>query len=291
MSAMSIGQTTALGPDSKKAKAAASSIFKIIDTVPLIDSSSDKGEEAKGKGLVEFKNVAFSYPVRPDATIFTNLSVSAKPGTILALVGASGAGKSSIVLLLERFYDPSKGEILLDGVNLKDLNLKSLRNEIGLVGQEPVLFAGTIAENIRYGKQDATMEEIEQAAKSANAHKFISEFPDGYDTQVGEKGTQMSGGQKQRIAIARAIIKNPKVLLLDEATSALDSESEKVVQEALDRVMKGRTTIVIAHRLSTIRHADCIAVVQAGVIAEQGTHKELMELEGLYYDLVARQQR
>jgi ABC-type multidrug transport system fused ATPase/permease subunit len=205
------------------------------------------------------------------------------------LVGYSGCGKSSIVSLLERFYDPQEGEITLDGVDIKELNVKWLRQQIGFVGQEPVLFSGSIAENLRYGKLNATQEEIEEACKSANAHNFISEFPDEYETNVGEKGTQLSGGQKQRIAIARAIIKNPSILLLDEATSALDTESEKIVQQALDNVMKGRTTIVIAHRLSTIRHANLIVCIEAGQVIEQGTHEELMEKAGLYRQLVDRQ--
>jgi len=205
------------------------------------------------------------------------------------LVGPSGCGKSSVISLIERFYDPQEGEILLDGEKIASLNVHFLRQEIGLVGQEPVLFSGTIAENIRMGKADATNQEIEDAAKAANAHNFISEFPEKYATQVGEKGAQMSGGQKQRIAIARAIIKNPAVLLLDEATSALDSESEKIVQAALDSVMKDRTTIVVAHRLSTIRHADVIAVIQDGQIEEMGKHEELMEKNGLYRMLVERQ--
>jgi len=191
--------------------------------------------------------------------------------------------------LIERFYDCQGGKISIDHLNIKDLNVKELRQQVSLVGQEPVLFAGSIADNIRYGKPDATQEEIEQAARSANAHKFITSFPDGYNTDVGEKGAQLSGGQKQRIAIARAIIKNPKILLLDEATSALDSESEKVVQKALDKVMKGRTTILVAHRLTTIRNADMIVVINKGQVAEKGTHEELYEKRGQYYDLVERQ--
>jgi len=216
-----------------------------------------------------------------------NLTVS--PGKVIALVGQSGCGKSTTVGLLERWYDVLGGSISLDGKNIKDINLKWLRQQVGLVGQEPVLFSGTIAENIKYGKRNATQEEIEQAAKSANAHKFITSFPDGYDTPVGEKGTQLSGGQKQRIAIARAIVKNPRILLLDEATSALDTESEKIVQAALDSVMQGRTTIVIAHRLSTIRNADMIAVIENGKVVEQGVHDELMAQQGAYYNLVQRQ--
>ena len=191
--------------------------------------------------------------------------------------------------IIERFYDLTGGNIFMDGMDIREINVNHLRKHIGLVGQEPVLFEGTIAYNISLGKEGATQEEIEEAARASNAHNFIMEFPDQYSTFVGEKGTQLSGGQKQRIAIARAIIKNPKILLLDEATSALDSESEKVVQEALDRVMKGRTTLVIAHRLSTIRNADVIAVISEGTVAEIGNHEELVRNGGLYYNLVTRQ--
>jgi len=291
MSAMSIGQATAMAPDAKKAKRAASSMFQIIDEIPRVDPYSFEGKVPNGAGSISIKGLEFAYPSRPDANIFSGLDLKIKSGQVVALVGPSGCGKSSIVSLVERFYTPAKGEILIDGENIKDLNVQELRKMIGLVGQEPVLFKGTIAENISYGKPGASNDEIIDATKSANAHKFITQFPDGYNTQVGEKGTQLSGGQKQRIAIARAIIRNPKILLLDEATSALDTESEKVVQEALDRVMKGRTTIVIAHRLSTIRHADHIVVIQAGKIVEQGTHDQLLDMGGLYYSLVARQQR
>lgn len=207
----------------------------------------------------------------------------------MALVGASGSGKSTAIQLTERFYDPDTGTVSLDGVDLKDLNVSWLRQQIGLVGQEPVLFSGTIAENIGYGCPGSTRDDVIAAAKMANAHNFIMEFPGGYDTDVGEKGGQLSGGQKQRVAIARAMVKNPTVLLLDEATSALDNESERVVQAALDNLLTKhkRTTIVIAHRLSTIRNADKICVVDAGRIVEEGTHDELMAIGegGHYYQL------
>jgi len=290
MCAMSLGQSGAMAPNATKAKTAAEEVFNMVDHVPAIDSASEKGEKPEScKGHIELKGVEFRYPTRPEVTVLKNMNLSCEPGKVLALVGQSGSGKSSIVSLLERFYDPEQGAVLLDGTPITDLNIKWLRAQIGLVSQEPVLFSGTIADNIRYGKPDATMEEVVKAAKASNAHKFVKKFPDGYDTEVGERGAQLSGGQKQRIAIARAIIKNPKVLLLDEATSALDSESEKVVQEALNNVMKGRTTVVIAHRLSTIRHADTIAVISNGVVAETGTHEELIKREGLYHNLVMRQ--
>jgi len=203
-------------------------------------------------------------------------------------VGPSGCGKSTSVSLIERFYNPEEGQILLDGIDISSLNLNWLRRQIGIVSQEPILFGTTIKQNIAYGKENgkATDEEVQKAAIQANAHKFISALPSGYETDVGEKGSQLSGGQKQRVAIARAIIRDPKILLLDEATSALDSESEKIVQHALNNARAGRTTIVIAHRLSTIQNADKIAVVDHGVIVEEGTHFELLAKKGLYYSLV-----
>lgn len=209
----------------------------------------------------------------------------------MALVGESGSGKSTVVSLIERFYDPQEGAVLLDGVDIKTLNLQWLRSQIGLVSQEPVLFNMTVADNIRYGRPQASMEEVVAAAKAANAHGFIEALPEGYHTRLGEGSIQLSGGQKQRVAIARAVVKDPKVLLLDEATSALDAESERIVQDALDRLMVGRTTVVIAHRLSTVRDADAIAVVYKGRIVEQGTHTELLEKGGSYARLVAHQMR
>ena len=207
----------------------------------------------------------------------------------MALVGPSGCGKSTVVSLIERFYDVDGGEVLVGGERVDKLNIKWLRDNIGVVSQEPVLFDTTIAENIRYGREDASMEDIEQAARSANAHEFVSQLPDGYNTLTGERGAQLSGGQKQRIAIARALVRNPKILLLDEATSALDTQSESVVQEALDHAREGRTTIVIAHRLSTIQNADVIASIEDGRVAEVGTHADLMARKGLYFDLVNAQ--
>ena len=210
-------------------------------------------------------------------------------GTTVAIVGESGSGKSTVVQLIERFYDPQSGTVLLDDVDIRTLNLHWLRAQIGLVSQEPVLFNMTVADNIRYGRPDATLESVIAAAKAANAHSFIEALPEGYDTLLGEGAIQLSGGQKQRVAIARAVVKDPKVLLLDEATSALDAESERVVQDALDKLMVGRTTIVIAHRLSTIKDADSIAVVYKGHLVEQGTHEDLVAKGGSYARLVSHQ--
>eukprot|EP01018_Ginkgo_biloba_P008960 Gb_02468 [translate_table: standard] len=268
-------------------------IFEMIDRVPEIDSDDIEGQILQNvSGEIEYKNVEFAYPSRPENTIFHNFCLTIPPSQTVALVGGSGSGKSTAIALLERFYDPVGGEILLDGVNIKTLQLKWLRDQMGLVSQEPALFATSIKENILFGKEGANMDQLIAAAKSANTHNFISNLPQGYDTLVGERGVQMSGGQKQRIAIARAMLKDPRILLLDEATSALDAESEKIVQNALDRASLGRTTVVIAHRLSTIRNADLIAVVQAGHVVESGSHEDLIQREhGAYAALVKLQNR
>lgn len=290
MAALGVSQTTALTPDINKAKVAAASIFEILDSKPKIDSSSDEGQVlATVKGDIELQHVSFRYPTRPDIQIFKDLCLLIPSGKTVALVGESGSGKSTVISLIERFYNPDSGHIYLDGVELWKLKINWLRQQMGLVGQEPVLFNETIRDNIAYGKRgDVTEEEIIAAAKAANAHNFISGLPQGYDTSVGERGVQLSGGQKQRIAIARAILKDPKILLLDEATSALDAESERIVQDALDKVMVNRTTVVVAHRLSTIKGADIIAVVKNGVIAEKGGHDTLMNIpDGVYASLVA----
>jgi ATP-binding cassette subfamily B (MDR/TAP) protein 1 len=273
-----------------KARAAVWRILQVVDRTVPIDSMSEKGSTLPNvQGTIKFDNVHFAYPSRPDQKVCQGYNLVVESGTTVALVGASGSGKSTAVSLVERFYDPDSGSVTLDGTDLKELNVRWLREQIGLVGQEPVLFSGTIADNISSGKPGSTREQVETAAKMANAHAFIMEFPEGYDTNVGEKGGQLSGGQKQRVAIARAMIKNPKVLLLDEATSALDNESEKVVQAALDDLMNEhkRTTIVIAHRLTTIRNADKIAVVDKGRIVEEGNHDQLMAKgpDGFYFKL------
>lgn len=257
-----------------------------------IDSSSQEGIMPTSiNGDIEFQNVSFQYPSRREAFVFEQFSLSIKAGQTVALVGQSGCGKSTAISLLERFYDPSFGSIRLDGVDIRELNIKWLRQRIGLVSQEPVLFAKTIRENIAYGWPSATQEEIEEAARCANAHNFICEFPDGYDTLVGEGGSKLSGGQKQRVALSRAMLKRPQILLLDEATSALDSESEHVVQAALDELLQSQnmTTIVIAHRLSTVINADLIAVVDGGRVVEKGTHDSLLDLKGHYYKLCEAQ--
>ncbi|CAI9104206.1 OLC1v1002835C1 [Oldenlandia corymbosa var. corymbosa] len=271
-----------------EAGAAAERIMEIIERVPAIDSDNMEGEILNTvRGEVEFKHVKFAYPSRAENLVLKDFSLRFPAERTTALVGGSGCGKSTAIALLQRFYDPIGGEILLDGVPIHRLQLKWLRSQIGVVSQEPTLFATTIRDNILFGKENASLEEVIEAAKASNAHDFISQLPRGYDTQVGERGVQMSGGQKQRIAIARAIIRSPKILLLDEATSALDSESESVVQEAVHKVAECRTTISIAHRLSTIRKADFIAVVQNGQLMEAGSHDELIEdTNGIYTSLV-----
>ncbi|KAH7677246.1 Xenobiotic-transporting ATPase protein [Dioscorea alata] len=275
-----------------EAMSAGERIMEVMKRVPKIDSESQEGEILESfVGELEFKDVHFAYPSRPESLVLNDFNLKIPAGKIVALVGSSGSGKSTVIGLLERFYDPVFGSIQVDGVDIKKLKLKWLRSQMGLVSQEPALFATSVKENILFGKEDASMEEVVAAAKIANAHEFISNLPDGYDTQVGERGVQISGGQKQRIAIARAVIKSPKILMLDEATSALDTESEKIVQEALDTASVGRTSIVIAHRLSTVRNADMIAVVQDGHVAAMGIHEELMRDEpGLYSSLVRLQQ-
>uniref|UniRef100_A0A1J3GPL7 ABC transporter B family member 4 n=2 Tax=Noccaea caerulescens TaxID=107243 RepID=A0A1J3GPL7_NOCCA len=289
MAAMAISQSSSLSPDSSKADVAAASIFEIIDRESKIDPSVESGRVLDNvKGDIELRHVSFKYPARPDVQIFQDLCLSIRAGKTVALVGESGSGKSTVIALLQRFYDPDSGEITLDGVEIKSLRLKWLRQQTGLVSQEPILFNETIRANIAYGKGgDASESEIVSAAELSNAHGFISGLQQGYETMVGERGIQLSGGQKQRVAIARAIVKDPKVLLLDEATSALDAESERVVQDALDRVMVNRTTIVVAHRLSTIKNADVIAVVKNGVIVEKGKHETLINIkDGVYASLV-----
>uniref|UniRef100_A0A8I6ATW0 P-type phospholipid transporter n=1 Tax=Rattus norvegicus TaxID=10116 RepID=A0A8I6ATW0_RAT len=288
--AFSVGQASPNIEAFANARGAAYEVFSIIDNKPSIDSFSKSGHKPDNiQGNLEFKNIHFSYPSRKDVQILKGLNLKVKSGQTVALVGNSGCGKSTTVQLLQRLYDPIEGEVSIDGQDIRTINVRYLREIIGVVSQEPVLFATTIAENIRYGRENVTMDEIEKAVKEANAYDFIMKLPHKFDTLVGERGAQLSGGQKQRIAIARALVRNPKILLLDEATSALDTESEAVVQAALDKAREGRTTIVIAHRLSTVRNADVIAGFDGGVIVEQGNHDELMREKGIYFKLVMTQ--
>lgn len=277
-----------------EAKAAATRINEIIGRIPLINSEDKKGETLrKVRGDIEFRSIFFCYPSRPDIQILNGFSLTVKAGETVGLVGSSGSGKSTIISLLERFYDPIKGDILIDGQNIKTLQLRWLRSQIGLVSQESILFTTSIKENILFGKEEATMDHVIAAAKAANAHNFIAELPKGYETEVGQFGSQLSGGQRQRIAIARALLRDPKILLLDEATSALDADSEKIIQEALDQALVGRTTIIIAHRLTTIQKANNIVVLQSGVVLESGPHDELMQNkngQGAYFKMVQLQQ-
>ncbi|KAJ9551420.1 hypothetical protein OSB04_015465 [Centaurea solstitialis] len=285
--AYTIADAGSMTKDISRGSSAVGSVFAILDKNTEIDPNTSWGRDSiKGaaiRGRVELKNVFFAYPSRPDQMVFKGLNLKIRQGTSMALVGPSGSGKSTVIGLIERFYDPLKGAVFIDERDVKDYNLRALRSHIALVSQEPTLFAGTIHENIAYGKQGAKESEIRKAAMLANAHEFISGMKDGYDTYCGERGVQLSGGQKQRIALARAMLKNPSILLLDEATSALDTVSESLVQEALEKMMNGRTCIVVAHRLTTIQKSDSIAVIQDGKVAEQGTHSDLLTVRGGAY--------
>jgi subfamily B ATP-binding cassette protein MsbA len=267
----------------QKALSAADRVFEVLDTKPEIEDMPGAIALPTIDGYVALNNVTFEYKAGEPALRQVNLKVT--PGQVVAIVGPSGAGKTTIANLIPRFYDTTDGNITIDGIDIKTVTLQSLREQIGIVPQETILFNGSAYDNILYGKLDAGHDEVMNAAKAANAHEFIINMPDGYDTQIGERGSKLSGGQRQRISIARAILKNPRVLILDEATSALDTESEKLVQEAVDKLMIGRTSFVIAHRLSTIQRADLIVVMEKGKIAEQGTHAELLSADGLYSKL------
>lgn len=257
--------------------------FEILAMKPEIVNSKDAMVLKNIDGNIEFKNVSFQYQ-KNEKNIFKNLDLKIHAGEFVALVGSSGAGKSTLCNLIPRFYDVSNGEILLDGENIKHIKLESLRKNIGFVHQDTFLFSGTIEENIRYGKLDATESEIIEAAKNAYAHNFIMEFPDKYNTKIGPRGTKLSGGQKQRIAIAKVFLKNPPILIFDEATSNLDNESERYIQKSMQKLSKDRTTIVIAHRLSTIRNAKRILVISDGKVVEEGTHEQLLKQGGVYFD-------
>ena len=263
-------------------------MWTLQDRKPEIDTNPATGLKLGDvKGNVDLTDAEFSYPTRANIRILKRLQLSIKSGESIALVGESGCGKSTVIQLIQRLYDLESGDLTIEKNNIKALNLPWMRSKLGLVSQEPVLFDRTIADNIKYGdnERDVSMEEVLEAARKANIHSFVSSLPGGYDTKVGAKGTQLSGGQKQRVAIARALVRNPKILLLDEATSALDTESEKVVQDALDAAQVGRTSITIAHRLSTIKNVDQIYIIDNGQIVEHGTHDQLLESQGFYYKL------
>lgn len=277
------GSAARVFAQAKEAQGAMARVFEILDTQPEIGDRPDAIELPPLTGHVLVERVSFAYD--PRQAVLSGVSFEAKPGEVVAIVGPTGAGKTTLVNLLHRFYDPTEGRIAIDGYDLRTVRLESLYRQIALVPQETILFGGTILDNIRYGRQGATEEEVVAASRAANAHEFVTALPDGYRTVVGEKGVNLSGGQRQRLAIARAVLKNPRLLILDEATSALDSESERLVQEALDRLMAGRTTFVVAHRLTTVQRADRILVLNRGRLVEEGTHAALMERRGLYHYL------
>lgn len=285
----SIGQFSGLWTGLQEALGATHRLFEILDTNPDIKDEPGSTPIPDIKGNIKFENVSFAYGDNPESPILKDVSIEVCPGELLALVGPSGAGKTTLVNLIPRFFDPTSGSVSIDDRNLTGIELKSLRRQIGIVPQETILFGGTVRENILYGRLEASEDEMIAAAQSANAHEFILQLTKGYDTIVGERGVKLSGGQRQRIAIARAILKDPRILLLDEATSSLDSESEGLVQEALDHLMKGRTSIVIAHRLSTVQNANRIVVLDEGRLVEFGSHQDLMELDGLYARLYRMQ--
>ena len=284
-----VGSLTGLYSQFLEALGASKRIFELLDTVSDLPETANPVSLNGVSGEVRFEDVSFHYGDRGDEPVLKKISLEARAGEVLALVGPSGAGKSTLVALIPRFYDPVDGRILLDGKDIREVELLELRAHVGTVPQETQLFSGTVRENIRYGRPDAEDADVEAAARAANAHDFIGTFPSGYDTVVGERGVKLSGGQRQRVAIARALLKNPRILILDEATSSLDSESEALVQSALEHLMQGRTTFVIAHRLSTIRNADRILVLDAGSVVQQGSHDDLMRSGGLYRDLYEQQ--
>ncbi len=271
----------------KQGEASVDRIFELLRLQPTVVEKPNAPALPSVNGKVEFRHVSFAY--QPERPVLQDLNLLVLPGEMIALVGASGAGKTTLVNLIPRFYEPQSGDILVDGINVRDVSLRSLRRQIGIVPQETTLFSGTIAQNIAFGQPDFDLIAVQEAAKIANAHQFISQFPQGYETWVGERGVNLSGGQRQRLAIARAVLLNPRILILDEATSALDSESESLVQEALERIMHGRTVFIIAHRLATVRRVDRILVVEKGRVVESGTHGELIAEGGRYAGFYAQQ--
>lgn len=289
MLAVALASLTELYASLERAAGSTDRLFEILDTESALVEPASPKPVPDGKGSVALENVTFAYPSRPERNVLSDVTLRVRPGERVAVVGPSGAGKSTLASLVLRFFDPVSGTVRIDGTDVRELSLTDLRSMLAIVPQDPVLFSGTVRENIGYGRDGATMAEIEQAATEAFAIDFIRALPEGFDTRVGERGVKLSGGQRQRIAIARALLRNPRVLVLDEATSALDAESEAYVEAALSRLMEGRTTIVIAHRLSTVRDAHRICVVDAGRIAEEGTHEALMIKGGLYRRLVDRQ--
>merc|ERR1719150_827082 len=283
-----IGYSFAFVSDFNKAMVAAARVFQLLDRKPLIDANPFSGLKMDDvHGNVGVTDAEFHYPTRPNIKILKRLQLSIKNGESIALVGESGCGKSTVIQLIQRLYDLESGDLDIERNNIMALNLPWVRSKLGLVSQEPVLFDRTIADNIKYGdnEREVTMEEVLEASRKANIHSFVTSLPGGYDTKVGSKGTQLSGGQKQRVAIARALVRNPRILLLDEATSALDTESEKIVQDALDAAQVGRTSITIAHRLSTIKNVNQIYIIEKGQITEHGTHNQLLEQQGSYFKL------
>ncbi|MCC5663036.1 ABC transporter ATP-binding protein/permease [Nostoc sp. CHAB 5784] len=282
-----IGHTTNNYNEFKQGEASVDRVFELMAIQPTVIEKINAIALPPVKGKVEYRHISFAY--KPGEPVLKDISLLVSPGEAIALVGASGAGKTTFVNLLPRFYDPEVGQILIDGVDIRDVKLHSLRRQIGIVPQETIMFSGTIAQNIAFGQDVFDMETVKEAAKIANAHQFISQLPEGYQTWVGERGVNLSGGQRQRIAIARAVLLNPQILILDEATSALDSESEALVQEALERLMEKRTVFIIAHRLSTVRRCDRILVLEQGQIVESGTHEELLALERRYARFYAQQ--